>query len=70
MSSPYEIGSWPADPSECEDEVNCQTCLGEGYEECEDTNSSEGCWERDCNGYAHTCPNCRGSGHAKDQWYW
>lgn len=49
---------------------SCQTCLGEGFEECEDWNTSEGCWEPDCSGTIHTCPNCRGSGRAKDQWYW
>ena len=48
----------------------CQTCGGDGVEECEDFDTSEGCWERDCNGRIHTCPNCRGSGKAKDQWYW
>lgn len=48
----------------------CQTCGGEGWEWCEDTDSSEGCWERDCDGAAHTCPNCRGSGASQDQWYW
>ncbi len=48
----------------------CQTCDGDGFELCEDVNSSEGCWESDCDGSAHTCPNCRGSGLAKDQWYW
>ena len=40
-ASPYEIGSWPVDDDDY-DEANCQTCLGEGYEECEDTNSSGG----------------------------
>lgn len=49
---------------------SCQTCCGDGFEECQDTNSSEGCWELDCNGDIHTCPNCKGSGNAKDQWYW
>lgn len=51
-------------------EPNCQTCRGEGVEECEDVNSSEGCWVAGCNGDIHTCPNCKGSGLAKDQWYW
>lgn len=51
-------------------EPSCSTCGGEGYAECEDVNSSEGCWTHDnCNGYGF-CPNCRGSGLAKDQWYW
>ena len=48
----------------------CQTCNGDGFEYCEDQNTSEGCWERDCDGTAHTCPNCSGSGASKDQWYW
>jgi hypothetical protein len=49
---------------------SCQTCGGEGFEWCEDTDSSEGCWEPDCNGRVHTCPYCRCSGARKDQWYW
>ena len=51
-------------------EPNCQTCGGDGFEWCEDTNSAEGCWQPDCDGSGHTCPNCKGSGQAKDQWYW
>ena len=60
---------------EDEDSAPCQTCGGDGVEECEewlfqeDTDASEECWEQDCNGRVHTCPNCRGSGNAKDQWY-
>lgn len=38
--------------------------------ECETSTSSEGCWESDCDGDFHTCPNCKGSGLAKDQRYW
>ena len=49
---------------------NCMTCGGEGWEYCEEYSSIEGCWERDCNGATHTCFNCRGSGAAKDQWFW
>ena len=52
------------------DARSCMTCRGEGWEWCEDTNSSEGCWEPDCDGEAHTCPNCYGSGDAKDQRFW
>ena len=52
------------------DEPGCMTCGGDGIEECEDVDSSEGCWVADCNGYHHTCTNCRGSGKAKDQVYW
>lgn len=48
----------------------CTTCGGEGVEDCEDTGSSEGCWEAGCNGQFHRCPNCRGSGNAEDQRYW
>jgi hypothetical protein len=48
----------------------CQTCGGDGIEDCNDSGSSEGCWERGCNDDWHTCPNCKGSGLAKDQWYW
>ncbi len=46
---------------------DCMTCGGEGFEECETTNRIEGCWERHCNGDFHECPNCHGSGRAKDQ---
>ena len=52
------------------DDDPCMTCGGDGIEECEDTDSAEGCWEPDCNGRFHTCPNCRGSGNAKDQRFW
>lgn len=48
-------------------DANCQTCGGDGFEEC---NEPWCCFERDCDGDIHTCPNCRGSGCAKDQWYW
>lgn len=51
-------------------ERNCRTCRGDGWEWCEDTDSAEGCWEADCDGSAHTCPNCRGSGLAMDQCFW
>lgn len=50
--------------------THCQTCGGDGFEFCEDTDSAEGCWVGDCDGEVHTCPNCRGSGRAKDQWFW
>ena len=66
MSIAYDESGY----SEYDDEPACQTCGGEGFEVCEDVNSSEGCWESDCNGDIHTCSNCRGSGLAKDQWYW
>lgn len=59
----YDIDDEPA-------ESRCQTCGGDGFEWCEDQNSAEGCWAADCDGTAHTCPNCRGSGLAKDQWFW
>lgn len=52
------------------DDPGCQTCGGDGFEECEDSNSSEGCWERRCNGRLHECPNCGGSGLARDQRFW
>lgn len=52
-----------------EDDESCQTCGGDGFEQCED-DSSEGCWEWDCDGDIHLCPNCYGSGRAKDQCYW
>jgi hypothetical protein len=58
------------EPYDDDDEPGCQTCGGDGFEECEDVNSSEGCWIAGCDGYFHTCPNCNGSGLAKDQWYW
>lgn len=52
------------------DDDRCMTCQGDGFEECETTNSAEGCWESDCDGDFHLCPNCKGSGLAKDQWFW
>lgn len=45
----------------------CQTCCGDGYEECWDWPD---CWEPKCDGDFHRCPNCHGTGSAKDQWYW
>ena len=45
----------------------CQTCAGDGYEDCWEPFD---CWEPGCNGAAHKCTNCRGTGSAKDQWYW
>lgn len=58
------------DPDYDPDSQNCQTCDGEGVEECQDHDSAEGCWQPDCTGDCHTCPNCKGSGLARDQWYW
>lgn len=52
------------------DEDDCMTCHGSGLEECETTTTAEGCWERDCTGTFHRCPNCRGSGRVKDQVHW
>jgi hypothetical protein len=51
-------------------ERSCQSCGGDGFNWCEDQDSSEGCWERNCNGETHTCFNCHGTGAAKDQWLW
>lgn len=65
----YDCGMCGDDDYDLDDgeEHRCMTCGGEGWEWCEDQNSSEGCWARDCDGTAHTCPNCDGSGLAKDQ---
>lgn len=49
-----------------EDNPLCQTCGGDGFEECETSDTAEGC----CDGLAHTCPNCGGSGLQKDQRFW
>jgi hypothetical protein len=50
------------------DERECWTCGGDGYAECDEWD----CMHPSANGRAHlaTCPNCRGSGDAKDVWYW
>ena len=50
-----------------DEDRNCQTCCGEQIEECHDI---LGCFEAGCNGDYHRCPNCKGSGLAKDQCYW
>lgn len=58
------------DPADDGYDASCMTCGGEGHKECDDFDSSEGCWTHPaCMGYGF-CPNCRGSGLAKDQWYW
>jgi hypothetical protein len=61
----------PYDDEGDPDARRCQTCGGEGFKECDDDCDQAD----DCGcpfGRAHlaTCPNCRGSGDAKDQWYW
>jgi|SRR5579862_4141355 len=48
-----------------DEEANCQTCCGDGWETCTDPL----CFEPDHHDGWHTCPNCRGTGLAKDQWY-
>lgn len=48
-------------------DADCSTCMGDGSEECMD---SFMCFEPDCTGEWHTCPNCRGSGRAEDMHYW
>ena len=45
----------------------CQTCDGEGVEECDDRLM---CHERDCDGDFHTCPNCGGTARSEDQTWW
>lgn len=47
--------------------ADCQTCGGEQIEECDDI---LGCFVKGCDGNYHTCPNCKGSGRARDQWFW
>ncbi len=66
-AAPDPDENWHDCPAE---EPDCMTCGGEGWCECEDTDSSEGCWVAGCDGLSHRCPNCRGSGLAKDQQYW
>lgn len=66
--SDLDVPDWAYDFDD-DDEPECHTCHGEGVEECEDTDSAEGCWEPGCSGDLHTCPNCKGSGNAKDCWY-
>ena len=47
------------------DDEDCPTCGGDGWEWCDDWD----CWEPDCKHGGHTCPNCHGSGLAKDCTY-
>ncbi len=59
----------PDDYSEEAD--RCQTCLGDRYVECDgDCPESDDCGCPYGGGHVIRCPNCRGSGKAKDQWYW
>lgn len=60
-------------PQEIEDyqeydeyERDCQTCGGDGYVMGSDLDDP--LWYDD--GEVYKCPNCRGSGNAKDQTFW
>lgn len=48
---------------------DCMTCGGEGWgEPGYDWDDTDPLWYTP--GTLEPCPNCRGSGLAKDQWYW
>lgn len=52
------------DGNECD--RSCQTCRGEGWVEGEEF--GDPLWYAPDESY--TCPNCNGSGDARDQTYW
>ena len=53
------------------EEGRCWTCGGDGMVECDgDCPASDDCGCPYANAHLTTCPNCRGSGAAKDVWYW
>lgn len=66
MTALPEVDEYADDFAEDADQGSCMTCHGEGWVFCEDWD----CWEPDCDGTAHTCWNCHGSGDPKDQWLW
>jgi DnaJ-class molecular chaperone len=52
-------------------EWRCMTCGGEGIAECDgDCSESDDCGCPYADGHFIRCPNCMGSGKAKDQRYW
>ena len=70
MSEPYRTAAGTLIDPELEEwaddlEPDCHTCGGEGFEDCDDWD----CWEPNCRNGSHSCPNCHGSGLAKDCTY-
>ena len=50
-----------------EELATCHTCCGEGWVDSVAEETGRHFWDDDGPG---ECPNCRGSGLAKDCWYW
>lgn len=69
MSSPDDpewyddFEDYDYDPADDFDEPSCHTCGGEGWVESVAAESGRYFWDDDSPG---KCPNCRGSGLAKD----
>lgn len=55
---------WDGDDDQ---ELECITCLGEGWVDSVSQETGRYLWDTDGPG---SCPNCGGSGYRKDQRYW
>ena len=70
-----ELAMFQREAAEYEDDDgeshSCMTCGGDGFAECDgDCPESDDCGCPYAEAHFICCPNCRGSGDAKDQWYW
>ncbi len=55
------------DPYYYELDTRCNTCGGDGFVESVAAETGRHFWDTEGPG---KCPNCRGSGLARDCWYW
>jgi hypothetical protein len=57
------------DPDDWDEEADCWMCGGDGWGIVGvDWDTFDPLWDEA--GEVRRCPNCRGSGRAKDCWYW
>lgn len=75
MSEKHSVIECPAydEDSYCEQHSHCGTCGGDGYgvegQDWEMEDPVNGPWDADEDGIS-PCPNCQGSGLAKDMRFW
>ena len=67
MSCPETEPDDEYDDDDLDPESACHTCLGDGYVDSVAAETGRHGWDDEGPG---KCPNCKGSGLAKDCWWW